>query len=110
MPELYLSTDVETEGPIPGPHSMLSFATVAFDASGVELGSFTRNLETLPGASGRLSTMAWWAENYQKPTPCPSSNSRIAKAPSVTCRSAGSPRRRIRTSRSMTRESRGCCS
>jgi DNA polymerase III alpha subunit (gram-positive type) len=61
--ETYVSTDVETDGPIPGPNSMLSFASVAFDETGTELGSFTRNLETLPGAAGNPSTMAWWAEN-----------------------------------------------
>jgi hypothetical protein len=27
-PETYVSTDVETDGPIPGPNSMLSFASV----------------------------------------------------------------------------------
>lgn len=61
--EVYFSTDVETDGPLPGPNSMLSFASVAFEESGSELGSFTRNLETLPGAAAHPSTMAWWAEN-----------------------------------------------
>lgn len=28
MSEIYISTDVEADGPIPGPHSMLSFACV----------------------------------------------------------------------------------
>jgi hypothetical protein len=28
-PEIYISTDVETDGPIPGPHSMLSFGSAA---------------------------------------------------------------------------------
>ena len=60
--ETYVSTDVETDGPIPGPNSMLSFGSVAFDQAGAELGSFARNLETLPGATGHPSTMAWWAE------------------------------------------------
>ena len=30
MVEVYVSTDVETDGPIPGPHSMLSFGSAAF--------------------------------------------------------------------------------
>ncbi len=30
MPEIYVSTDVEADGPIPGPHSMLSFASAAY--------------------------------------------------------------------------------
>src|SRR5512142_3091283 len=69
-PETYISTDVETDGPIPGPYSMLSFASVAFDASGVELGSFARNLETLPDATAHPGTMAWWAENKQAWAQC----------------------------------------
>lgn len=58
--ESYLSTDIETDGPIPGPHSMLSFASVAFDEEGQELASFSRNLVTLEGAAGHPATMAWW--------------------------------------------------
>ena len=30
--EIYVSTDVESDGPIPGPNSMLSFASAAFTA------------------------------------------------------------------------------
>jgi hypothetical protein len=30
MPEIYISTDVEADGPIPGPHSMLSMGAAAF--------------------------------------------------------------------------------
>jgi hypothetical protein len=58
--EVFVSTDVETDGPIPGPHSMLSFGSVAFDEDGVERGTFTANLTTLPGASGHPETMRWW--------------------------------------------------
>lgn len=59
--EVFISTDVETDGPIPGPHSMLSMASAAFTAAGEMLGTFTANLELLPGASGHPKTMAWWA-------------------------------------------------
>ncbi len=58
--EVYVSTDVEADGPIPGPHSMLSFASVAFAEDGAVLGTFTRNLATLPGAVGHKKTMDWW--------------------------------------------------
>jgi len=60
MPEIYVSTDVETDGPIPGPHSMLSLASAAFEANGSLISTFTANLELLPGASGHLETMKWW--------------------------------------------------
>lgn len=59
-PEIYVSVDVETDGPIPGPNSMLSLGAVAFAEDGKELGSFSATLETLPGASGDPETMKWW--------------------------------------------------
>jgi DNA polymerase III alpha subunit (gram-positive type) len=58
--EIYVSTDVETDGPIPGPHSMLSFGSAAFRADKTMIGTFAANLETLPGAVGAPLTMAWW--------------------------------------------------
>jgi hypothetical protein len=63
MQEIYVSTDVEADGPIPGPHSMLSFASAAFSADGRRLATYTANLELLDGASGHPETMAWWAKN-----------------------------------------------
>lgn len=58
--EIYLSTDVEADGPIPGENSMLSFASAAFTADGKMHGTFSANLMTLPGAVGDPDTMAWW--------------------------------------------------
>ena len=58
--EIYVSTDVETDGPIPGPHSMLSFGSAAFRSDKAMLATFSANLETLPGAEGDPRTMAWW--------------------------------------------------
>ena len=49
-PEIYVSTDVEADGPIPGIHSMLSFGSAAYLADKTLLSTFTANLETLPGA------------------------------------------------------------
>ncbi|MCI0458095.1 MAG: hypothetical protein L0Z62_14120 [Gemmataceae bacterium] len=63
MPEVYVSTDVETDGPIPGPHSMLSFASAAYLADKRLLDTFSSNLETLPGAAGHPDTMAWWGQH-----------------------------------------------
>jgi len=60
-PEVYVSTDVETDGPIPGPHSMLSFGSAAYLADKSLVGTFSANLDTLPEASGHPDTMAWWA-------------------------------------------------
>jgi 3' exoribonuclease, RNase T-like len=59
-PEIYVSTDVEADGPIPGPHSMLSFASAAYLADKTLVGTFERNLDTLDGASADPKTAAWW--------------------------------------------------
>lgn len=61
MAEIYVSTDIEADGPIPGPNSMLSFASAAYRADQTLVGTFEANLELLPGAVGDPKTMAWWA-------------------------------------------------
>jgi hypothetical protein len=58
--ELYFSTDVETDGPIPGPNSMLSFASACYTAEKKLLGTFSANLHPLPGAAPDPNTLAWW--------------------------------------------------
>lgn len=63
MPEVYVSTDVETDGPIPGPHSLLSIGSAAYLPDKTLLGTFSANLELLPGAAGHPETMAWWDRN-----------------------------------------------
>lgn len=59
--EIYVSTDVEADGPIPGQNSMLSFGSAAYTADKKLLGTFSANLETLPGASPDPKTAKWWA-------------------------------------------------
>jgi hypothetical protein len=63
--EIYISTDIESDGPIPGPHSMLSFASAAFRPDKSMAGTFTANLELLEGAQGDPVTMAWWEKNQK---------------------------------------------
>lgn len=58
--EIYVSMDIEADGPIPGPNSMLSFAAACFNESGELIGTFERNLELLDGAQGDPDTMKWW--------------------------------------------------
>jgi DNA polymerase III alpha subunit (gram-positive type) len=62
-PVIYVSTDIETDGPLPGVNSMLSIGSVAYDGSGKEIDSFSANLETLPGAVVDLKTSALWDAN-----------------------------------------------
>jgi hypothetical protein len=42
---------------------MLSFASAAYRADKTLLGTFSANLQMLPGAAGHPDTMAWWAKN-----------------------------------------------
>jgi hypothetical protein len=62
MTEIYVSTDIEADGPIPGSHSMLSFASAAFHADGEMISTFSANLETLPGATQHPITMRFWEQ------------------------------------------------
>jgi hypothetical protein len=63
MAEIYISTDIESDGPIPGPHSMLSFASAAYRTDRTLLGTYTANLQLLPGATGYQATMDFWKQN-----------------------------------------------
>src|SRR3569623_1551097 len=58
--EVYVSVDIEADGPIPGPHSMLSLASAAFLPDKTLVSTFSVNLETLPGAGADPRTMEWW--------------------------------------------------
>lgn len=59
--EIYVSTDIETNGPIPGTYSMLSFGSAAFNDAGIMISTFSRNLEKLAAASEHPDTMKWWS-------------------------------------------------
>jgi hypothetical protein len=61
MHEIYVSTDVETDGPVAGKHSMLSIGSAAYSADKRLLSSFSANLETLPEFTADPKTTAWWA-------------------------------------------------
>lgn len=63
--EIYISTDIETDGPIPGMYSMLSFGSAAFTKSKGLIGTYTANLECLLGANQDPDTMAWWGKNME---------------------------------------------
>lgn len=66
MQEIYVSTDVETNGPIPALFSMLSFGSAAFKADGPLVSTFEANLELLPGAGENPDTMKWWLEQNKE--------------------------------------------
>lgn len=74
--ECYVSVDIEADGPIPGPHSMLSLGAAAFvvdwaaPPTARAVGTWTANLETLPGAAGDPRTMDWWGSQPEAWAAC----------------------------------------
>lgn len=73
---VYIVTDIEADGPWPGPNSMRSFASVAVTHGGQPLGEFEAVLEALPGAAPKSDTYAWfqtqpeaWAAATTDPRP-----------------------------------------
>jgi hypothetical protein len=59
--ELYVSIDVEADGPIPGEYSMLSLGSAIFEPAGQILDKFEVNIRELPTAKRDAETMEWWA-------------------------------------------------
>ena len=59
--ELYVSTDVEADGPIPGVNSMLSFGSAVYTKDKKLVSTFEANLEFLDGATSDEKTMEWWS-------------------------------------------------
>jgi len=60
MPNIYVSVDIETDGPIPGKYSMLSLGSVAYNEDGNILGTYYSNIYQLEGAEEFEPTMVWW--------------------------------------------------
>lgn len=66
--EIFVSTDIETDGPCAGLNSMLSFGSVAFcieDSKYKELSKFYANLELLPDAKPDTATTEFWDKNKE---------------------------------------------
>lgn len=61
--KIYISCDLETDGPIPGAYSMLNMGSAALNLDNVLLGSWTANLAPLPEAAEHPDTMEFWGRN-----------------------------------------------
>ncbi len=57
MTEIYVSVDIEADGPIPGDYSMLSLGSAAYDSDGNLISTFTVNVAPLEGAKQQADTM-----------------------------------------------------
>lgn len=55
-----VSIDVEVNGPIPGPYSMLSLGAVAFGPRGQEVDRWYQKLRRLERSGESAETMTWW--------------------------------------------------
>ena len=64
-PTVYLSIDIEADGPIPGNYSMLSLGGALFTDSGELVSTFSANLKQLNGAWQDPDTMQFWADNHE---------------------------------------------
>jgi len=65
--EVYISIDIEADGPIPGPYSMLNLGAAAFKYGRTKpIDIFDINLQELPGADQHPETMAWWRKQDPK--------------------------------------------
>ena len=60
MNPIYVVTDVEVDGPVPGENSMLSFASVAVNSRGQLVDEFEAVLSLLEDAVSDPGTMAWF--------------------------------------------------
>lgn len=68
--EIYVSTDIETDGFAPGENSMLSLGSAAYTADKRLVASFSVNLETLPGARANPITTRWWQDQPEAWAAC----------------------------------------
>lgn len=57
---MYVSIDIETDGPAPGVNSMLALGAVAFPERGTAVSTFYEKLLPLDGAYQNTETMNWW--------------------------------------------------
>src|SRR5215471_10964614 len=60
-PEIFISLDIETDGPAPGVNSMLALGAVAFDETGEQVGGYWyTTFDPLEDATPDDDTMRWW--------------------------------------------------
>jgi len=63
---MYIATDVECDGIIPGDYSMLSIGSVAFNPEQGIVDTFAANISPLPGAGQHPRTMKFWSNHPEQ--------------------------------------------
>ena len=61
----YVVSHIHTDGPIPGPHSLLTVSSVAHTADGDLIGEFTVNVRELAGATVHPVALQNWRERAE---------------------------------------------
>lgn len=61
----YVTTHTHTDGPIPGPHSLLTVIAVAHTRDGDEIGTFATNVRELPGATLHPVALQSWGRRAE---------------------------------------------
>ena len=67
-PTVIVTSHIHIDGPVPGPHSLLTLASAAYDGSrpsadgGGPIGTFSTNVRELPGATLHPLDLAKWRE------------------------------------------------
>lgn len=64
MDDLYVSFDVESDGPCPLDNSMINFGAVFYNSNGVYLNEYSVNLYPLSNATADPGTSAWWRSQF----------------------------------------------
>jgi len=59
-PEMFVTSHIHTDGPIPGPHSLLTLISVAHTLDGIPTTVFTTNVRELPGATLHPVALQTW--------------------------------------------------
>ena len=62
MNEIYVSVDIESDGPIPGDNSMISIGSAAYAESGLLISTFSANIMPLQAAVQNPVTMDFWSK------------------------------------------------
>jgi hypothetical protein len=57
---LYVTAHIHTDGPIPGPHSLLTLTSAAYRPDGGLISRFTANMRELPGATLHPIALQSW--------------------------------------------------